>query len=34
MLRTDFLGLELKNPVIIAAGPWNRDGAALRESLA
>ena len=34
MLRTNFLGLELKNPVIIAAGPWNRDGRALRESIA
>ncbi len=34
MLRTNFLGLELKNPVIIAAGPWNRDGEALRESIA
>lgn len=34
MLKTNFLGLEMKNPVIIAAGPWNRDGAALRESLA
>lgn len=34
MLGTNFLGLELKNPVIIAAGPWNRDGDALRESIA
>lgn len=34
MLKTNFLGLELKNPVIIAAGPWNRDGAALRASIA
>ena len=34
MLKTNFLGLELKNPVIIAAGPWNRDGAALKASLA
>lgn len=34
MLRTNFLGLELENPVIVAAGPWNRDGAALRESIA
>lgn len=34
MLKTNFLGLELENPVIIAAGPWNRDGAALRESIA
>lgn len=34
MINTDFLGLDMKNPVIIAAGPWNRDGAALRQSLA
>lgn len=34
MLNINFLGLELKNPVIIAAGPWNRDGAAIRESIA
>lgn len=34
MLNTDFLGLKLKNPVIIAAGPWNRDGNALKESIA
>lgn len=34
MKAINFLGLELKNPVIIAAGPWNRDGAALKESIA
>ena len=34
MLRTNFLGLELKNPVIIAAGPWNRDGRSLHKSIA
>lgn len=34
MLSTNFLGLNLKTPVIIAAGPWNRDGEALHESLA
>lgn len=34
MQAINFLGLELKNPVIIAAGPWNRDGAALKESIA
>ncbi|MDO4545431.1 MAG: 4Fe-4S binding protein [Bacillota bacterium] len=33
MLRTNFLGMELENPVIIAAGPWNRDGKALKESI-
>ena len=34
MLKTNFLGLELENPVIVAAGPWNRDGASLHESIA
>lgn len=33
-LKTNFLGLELDNPVIVSAGPWNGDGARLRESLA
>lgn len=33
MLKTDYIGLKLKNPVIVAAGPWNRDGKALRDSL-
>lgn len=34
MLNTNFLGMELKNPVIVAAGPWNRDGESLRRSIA
>ena len=34
MLNTDFLGMKLKNPIIVAAGPWNRDGKALRKSIA
>lgn len=34
MLETNFLGLELKNPVIVAAGPWNRDGESLKQSIA
>ena len=33
MLQTKFLGMELPNPVMVAAGPWNRDGEGLRESL-
>ena len=33
MLETTFLGLKLKNPVIVAAGPWNRDGKNLKESV-
>lgn len=34
MLKTNFLGLELDNPIIVAAGPWNRDGEALKASIA
>lgn len=33
MLKTDFLGIKLDNPVMIAAGPWNRDGKGIKESL-
>jgi dihydroorotate dehydrogenase subfamily 1 len=33
MLSTNFLGLELKNPVIVAAGPWNRDGKRIKEAI-
>jgi dihydroorotate dehydrogenase subfamily 1 len=29
-MNVDFLGLKLKSPVIVAAGPWNRNGAAIR----
>ena len=29
MLETNFVGLKLKNPVIVSAGPWNRNGYAL-----
>ena len=34
MLKTNFLGLDLDNPVIVAAGPWNRDGVRLHDSIA
>ncbi len=34
MLKTNFLGMKMKNPLIVAAGPWNRDGESLRESIA
>ena len=34
MLKTTFLGMKLDNPLIVAAGPWNRDGASLHESIA
>ena len=33
MLSTDFMGMKLDNPVIVSAGPWNRDGKSIRESL-
>ena len=33
MLKTDFMGLKLDNPIIVSAGPWNRDGKSIRESL-
>lgn len=33
-MKANFLGLQLKNPVIVAAGPWNRDGESIRQSLA
>ena len=33
-MKTNFLGLQLKSPVIVAAGPWNRDGESIRDSLA
>ena len=34
MLKTNFLGIELNNPLIVAAGPWNMDGANLHDSIA
>ncbi len=33
-MKTNFLGLPLKSPVIVAAGPWSRDGESIRRSLA
>lgn len=33
MLEVNYLGIELKNPIIISAGPWNRDGQSIRESI-
>lgn len=32
-MKTDFLGLKMKNPVMIAAGPWSRDGNSLRKGI-
>ncbi|MCI9598217.1 MAG: 4Fe-4S binding protein [Firmicutes bacterium] len=33
MMKTDFLGLKLKNPVIAASGPWSGNGANIRDLL-
>jgi len=33
-MKTEFLGLKLKNPVIVSAGPWNRDGMGVRKGIA
>lgn len=33
-MKTNFLGLQLKSPIMVAAGPWNRDGENIRDSLA
>ena len=33
MLKTDYLGIKLENPLIVSAGPWNRDGESIRESI-
>ncbi|WP_037372921.1 4Fe-4S binding protein [Anaerovorax odorimutans] len=33
-MKTNFLGLKLKNPIIVAAGPWNRDGINIRKGIA
>lgn len=32
-LFTQYAGLELKNPIIVAAGPWSRNGAAIQRSI-
>lgn len=33
MLDTIFLGLKMKTPVMVAAGPWSKDGKAIRRAL-
>lgn len=33
MIKTEFLGLKMKNPVIAAAGPWSGTGASIRSLL-
>lgn len=32
-MKTEFLGMNLKNPVIVAAGPWDRDGKNIRTGI-
>jgi dihydroorotate dehydrogenase subfamily 1 len=32
-MKTDFLGLKMKNPIVVAAGPWNRDGRSIRNGI-
>ena len=32
-LSTEYMGLKLKNPIVIAAGPWSRDGASIQRSI-
>ena len=32
-LSVQFLGMTLKNPVIVAAGPWSCDAAAIQKSI-
>lgn len=29
-LSTEYMGLKLKNPIVVAAGPWSRDGASIQ----
>ena len=30
---TDYMGLRLKNPIVVAAGPWSRDAASIQRSI-
>ena len=32
-MKTDFLNLNMKNPIIVAAGPWNKDGHSIRKAI-
>lgn len=32
-LATEFAGLPIKNPIVVAAGPWSRNGAAIQKSI-
>lgn len=33
MIKTEFMGMKLKNPIIVASGPWSRDGVSLQRSV-
>lgn len=33
LLSTNFLGLQLKNPIIVASGPWSRDARSIQKSI-
>lgn len=32
-MNTIFLGLKLKNPIIVSAGPWSRDGQSIKKAI-
>lgn len=32
-MKSDFLGLNMRNPVMLAAGPWSRDGRSIRKGI-
>lgn len=32
-MKTDFLNLNMKNPIIVAAGPWNKDGYSIKKAI-
>jgi len=32
-MNTNFLGLKLKNPIIVSAGPWSRDGQSIKRAI-
>ena len=32
-MNTNFIGLKLKNPIIVSAGPWSRDGESIRRAI-
>ena len=32
-MNTNFIGLKLKNPIIVSAGPWSRDGQSIKKAI-